>query len=931
MNSLIKYADYTPDPKTALNILKDFSENNPSISEGLSQEQCHALAMLSAYSNFLSRYSINNPSAFLDEFNNINTQINEDLNCINLEIHDDINPIIRTIKKRILLKITLRFILNITTIIESMDELSALADKLIELTFNHIKKQLVFKHGRPNNDGVTIISLGKLGARELNYSSDIDLICVYRDNQGETSGRVSSLGNIVDRISNQEFYCKLVEILTKTLSKETEDGFVYRVDLRLRPYGQKGWLALSLSGYELYYESIGREWERLALIRARYAAGDKELFNDFINVITHFVYRKYIDMSSINEIRNLKQLIDNTSSDRDIKRGMGGIREIEFFVQTFQLIYGGQNKLLRGKNLLNTIRILSEINIIGRTDYDILTENYTYLRHLEQIIQMEDDLQTHKLPTDPQSLSAIAKKMRYEDRESFYKDLEKRRYTVRHTYDSLFAISQTEKIDKPIRIFDGELTLEGLSRYIVNKNIKISKNIIDYTKKIKEGLTRGEPCQTLRGRRLKENILPEFTELALGSINPEIALKNLLLFSDILVTNASYLDLFHGRNELSKALIDVFSQSDYLSKILIKNPRYIDTLSGGAPIRKTFKRLITDLLEDLFEKKSIDAYSETINIFKRMEELRLGILFLNKKITVLHLIKGLSKVSDAILNGLFQVICPNEDLIIAGFGKFGGREITINSDLDLTFISISEPSENTTITAQKILNILTFYSNEGISYDVDIRLRPEGTKGMLVNGLSGLRQYYLNNAQMWEIQALLKARPVAGKNGSQLISLTKEIINKRGHEITAEYITAMRNKIKKEHLDTSFSFDLKLGDGGIEDIEFLVQYLQLKNNIIVQNTIAGIVRLQRHGIIDYQTRDTLINNYLFQRTVESFIRLSEQGKKTTTNVRVQRRRPESALIDALCMFFNYDDKDIFLAYLDKIFETNKEIIHRLLK
>ncbi|MBF0474051.1 MAG: hypothetical protein HQK93_10035, partial [Nitrospirae bacterium] len=689
MNSFFEAAKGTPDPKSVLNILKDFFENNQSIAQNLTPEQCHALAMLFAYSRFLSRYCINNPQDFLDGFNNIMIPINDDLNNITPNIFDsqsDIKPIIRNLKKKILLKITLRFILKITDIIESMEELSILADKLIDLTFNHIKTQLEINFGKPYNDSVTIISLGKLGARELNFSSDIDLICVYKDDQGYTTGTINSNGKRVNIISNHEFYNKVVEDLAKTLSSNTEDGFVYRVDLRLRPQGQKGQLALALSGYELYYESWGREWERLALIRTRYAAGNFDLFEDFISTIKPFVY-----MNSINEIRNLKNMIDKTFSDLDIKKGRGGIREIEFFVQTFQLIYGGQDKLLREKNLLKALYMLAQKNLIGWSDHDILNKNYIYLRQLEQFIQMYNDLQTHKLPTDTELLLALAKKMGYNNIKSFKDDLQIRRNTVRGIYDSLFTPSK--EVNNTTKIFNNELTLEVLSNYIINKNIKITNNILYSTKKIKESLN---SFQSLKGKRLKDHILPTFTELALGSLNPEVALQNLLNFSDILLINESYLDLFTERNDLSKALIDVFSQSNYLSKILVENPRYIDMLSGGAPIKKTFIRQKTELLENLIEKSSI---SETINIFKKMEELRLGIMFLNKKLTVIDLIKGLSKTADAILHVLYLTICPNSDLIIAGFGKLGGREITINSDLDITFISNSEPSNDTTNTA----------------------------------------------------------------------------------------------------------------------------------------------------------------------------------------------------------------------------------------
>jgi glutamate-ammonia-ligase adenylyltransferase len=261
--------------------------------------------------------------------------------------------------------------------------------------------------------------------------------------------------------------------------------------------------------------------------------------------------------------------------------------------------------------------------------------------------------------------------------------------------------------------------------------------------------------------------------------------------------------------------------------------------------------------------------------------------------------------------------------LIAGFGKLGGREITINSDLDLTFISLSNPNEHITKMAQKILNTLMSYTSEGLSYKVDTRLRPDGSKGILAHGMTGLRDYYLYKAQIWEVQALLKARPITSQNASQFLSLIREIIDKRGHQIMPDDIISMRAKIKKEHFNASLSYEIKLGDGGIQDIEFLVQYLELRNGIAVQNTIAAIGRLCRQNIIDSAQTKILIDSYLFQRTVESFIRLRGLEKKITNN--------KDALIDALTIFFDYDNNGKFLAFLDTHKCKTIETIKRLLK
>ncbi len=926
MTNIKELSASTPDPERALNNLNSFIKENPKEFDKLSEEDIYRLSMLFAYSQFLANYCIKNPLTLLEILHKTEKSIVKSIlkldiyQLLNVNPNADVYHLFREFKKKTILWITLRNILGMTDISESMLELSYLADILIDAALDSAKENLIQKFGDPDKDSFSILSLGKLGGEELNYSSDVDLICAYENDKGETSGMLSPQGVRINRISNHEFYCKLVESINRLLSSKTEDGFVYRVDLRLRPEGQKGDLALSLGSYELYYESWGREWERLALIRARHVAGDEGLSNEFFTTIKPFVYRKYLDMGSIDEIRRLKTKIDASFKENDIKRGFGGIREIEFFAQTLQLIYGGREQILQENRLLIALHKLQQKNLIGYDDYSSLIRNYLYLRKLEHFLQMLNDLQTYSVPADEHNLRIIAKKMGYNNEEVFINDLKDKRLTIRKIYDSLFK-SPKEDISEGSIIFDNDITYEEIRDYLYSINIKDHEKVTDHVRRIKNSLS---SFQSLRAKGLQSSVIPKFTEEALKNKNPVMTFKNLERFVDILITNEPYLEIFSHQYNLIKAFIEIFSKSEHLSSIIMGNPRYLDMLTGGMPVRKTLNTMIGELRDNLIGKIVL---GETLSIFRKMEEVRLGIMFLNKKISIVHLMKGLSRVAESILACSLKQISPSENVLIVGFGKFGSREITINSDLDITFLTKDTPDSKETKAAERILRILMSYTKEGIAYKVDTRLRPEGSKGPLVNSFSAVMNYYMNKARIWEIQALIRARPVAGNKGlrDEFICLSRDIIKKRGRGASSHDIIQMREKIKKELLKTNESYDIKLGVGGIEDIEFLVQYLQLRNIfdlplLNIQNTILALKRLMQYSIIDMVAGKKLLENYLFYRTVETFIRL--RGEELVI------RKDE--LIEPLSDFLGFDSGNDFKQNLnDRMLET-KMIVDKMM-
>ncbi|MEO5359264.1 MAG: bifunctional [glutamate--ammonia ligase]-adenylyl-L-tyrosine phosphorylase/[glutamate--ammonia-ligase] adenylyltransferase [Nitrospirota bacterium] len=913
---LIKdYAADTPDPARSVNSLDAFARSCPGHFNALTHKELQGAAFLFAYTQFLLAYVIKHPDVFLETLKNVDSPMNKSLlrDELNVSASDSFGAYLRKFKKKYLLKISLRFADGRADIKESMSQLSLLADVISEAALRHTVTGLCAIYGSPQSDKLSVIALGKLGASELNYSSDIDLMFVYDCPEGQTTGVVSPNGMRINRITNHEFYCKVAESMSKLLSENTAAGFVYRVDLRLRPQGGKGELALPLSGYEQYYESWGREWERLALIRARLIAGDERLGRDFLDMIRPFVYRKYIDIRSIGEIKQLKRKIDSTFNKHDIKKGYGGIREIEFFAQALQLVYGGQEPLLREKDLVLALHRLSQKNLIGCDDFSVLSEHYLYLRRLEQCIQMVNDIQTHTLSTEQDALESMAKKMGVPNSKRFMDGLHIRRTAVNRIYNSLFEHSKEERGASLLDTYSEDtLTAELMERRVKNPG-----KVLYYLRKIKES---ANSFQTLAMRRLQGAIIPEFAVQALNSSDPEMALGNLQRFTEIVATagSASYLELFSANRGLIGALNSVFSKSPYLSSILMGSIRYIDMLAGGTPIRKTLQAMAD---ESGLVLKSKDSCAELLARFRKMEELRLGILYLNRRIGIINLMKGLSKVAEAVL---MTALSDDQGIYVAALGKLGGREMTINSDLDIIFIGEDEPS--VPLVAERALRLLSSYTKEGYTYKVDTRLRTDGSKGMLVNSLEGIRDYYLNNARIWEVQALLKARPVAASMQARrrFMAMARGVFRERGQHITPEDIITMRGRIKKERLTAANTLDIKLSPGGVEDIEFLVQYLQLKHarthpSVLVQNTAAALGRLTKSGIIERPDGKNLLNDYLLYRAIETFLRL--RGEKTIT--------AGSGIFELIAADFS--DKQYVKSTLEQSMQETASTVVRLLR
>ncbi len=934
-----------PDPERSEKNIQTFIEKNPECTERLILD-LYTVALLFSYSQFLANYSIKNPYSLFQalecldkplDIGELKSELREKLLACN-SLTEGLK-VIRNYKKDKLLIITLREILKKTSFQENTLELTLLSDAILSESLEFVKSFFVKRFGLPEDDTLVVIGLGKLGASELNYSSDVDLIFAYK-NGGETSGIMSLSGIITNRLSISEFYYKLIEEYCRFLSSNTEDGFAYRVDLRLRPQGQRGCLALSLKAYEEYYESWGQLWERAAMIRARPVAGDLSTGDDFIKIIQPFVYRKYLDFDAIEEIRKLKSQVEQIKPgilSKDIKRGFGGIREIEFFIQIFQLIYGGKEHLLREGNTLLALHRLLQKALIGYDDFEHLSDSYIFLRTIEHRLQQLNDIQTHLLPTNDRELEILSKKMGFKEKESFIDALYSKRRKVREIYDSLLSVERGTALETfrenrysimSSPFWEMDSPVESLLREELSKTkVKDSRRAIQYLTKIRNSIY---SFQTLKGRRLLEGIIPQFVNEALKSQNPDEALLRLVDFSVILAGSEPYLELLSTRKEVISILTFIFASSEYLSRILMKSPFYLESIVIGEEIKKRW-RVLQRELELMSQERGI---SNAIRLLRRLEEIRLGILFLNKSIGIRELLRNLSKTAEILLlTTLHSDLCEKysefdeEDsqkiskLFIVGFGKLGGREITFDSDIDFIFLCDNEPTEQEIKRAEKFIRLISSYTKEGIAYKIDVRLRPDGRKGPLVSSLKGLESYYLHNAHPWELQALLKARPL-GKdiiNNKTFIDLRRNVLVNRGVEVKKDEIRAMITKIQKELSRENQElkiYDIKYGVGGLLELEFFIQYLQLINcsrypNVLTQNTFDATEKLLRNSLIEPQDSKNLKKVYLLYRTLETLLKLRNEPSL----------KRDSITIDAISSFLDYEPEK----FLKKFFEIRRFI------
>jgi [glutamine synthetase] adenylyltransferase / [glutamine synthetase]-adenylyl-L-tyrosine phosphorylase len=837
--------------------------------------------------------------------------------------------ILRRFRKREMVRIGLRDLTRQGDLIETTEDLSNLADVCLSGAYEVCFQELVGRYGRPMSlddagqpcqSEFAILSLGKLGGQELNFSSDIDLMFLYTSD-GETVS-VEGPERATQRITNHEFYVRLARLLLKAIHDITADGNVYRVDLRLRPDGRGGPLVNSLAHLEVYYESWGKTWERQMLLKARTVAGSERLGREFLRTMRPFIFRKYLDAGALQEIKQIKEQIDRSLEQQrggtiNIKLGRGGIREIEFVAQCFQLVFGGQDSWLQERHSLRALHRISERGYLTYEEYSNLAKAYIFFRELEHRIQMAYGRQTHDLPTDVDELATLARKMglRGQDSELLATVLmqQYREHTtkVRKVYDKLFygdffdagGDASPEWYALAGGMQAGQALLKQFQFVDLEKTYRNLMQLYD-------GPSLAHP--TAKSRELFRQLCGTLLRVASEQPDPDLALNNLEQFVASIPARESLFRLWLDNEALLRVVLSLFGNSVFLAKRLIQQPDLLDTLLNPASLTspKTKHMLGEDLKLLLAEACRYDERLDVVRRFKRAEEFRIGLREIAGESDILATIHDLSNLADVYLEALLRIVWQEwarpiglpespwgQGFLIVALGKLGGRELDFASDLDLLFVN-ADPADTAFVAqqfaynklAEKLVQAIGGMSRYGTVFRVDLGLRPEGNKGPLVLSISGLDEYYQHRGQLWERQALLRARPVAGD--AVLAQRVMQVIHSFVYSTPVEpdivdKIAAMRQRIEHERgQEGREHWDIKVGQGGLVDIEFLVQLHQLLFGVPIPtlrltSTWDVLEALTHEGMLPPLEAQSLKEAYVFLRRVESALRIVDDRSINT--------------------------------------------------
>ena len=829
---------------------------------------------------------------------------------------------LRKFKKREYIRIGLRDLLGKVDFKETVEDISHLADVCLQAAYEHADRELRKKFGVPVYQDVNgnwvesefaILGMGKLGGLELNYSSDIDLIYIYTSSQGETRP-ASDSDSSIKSISNHEYFTKLALEISKSLNEITSDGNVFRVDLELRPEGKSGEIVNSLASSEIYYQSWGRTWERQALIKARVSAGSENLGNEFFDMIEPFIYRRSLDFEAIEEIKSMKYKINKSlkgkNSKGNIKLGFGGIREVEFTIQAYQLLLGGRDKSLRVRDSLGAMKILCEKNILTDEDHDQLREAYIFLRNLENRVQITFGLQTYLLPNNETDLAVLARKMRIpgEDPKSLADNLMQEYENHTRFVGKMFAEQFAEKEKREAaETLSGEWNRSRIGEEQFSESslaeipfLPDPKRAYRFLESFRDGAQFSHPSvQSIQGFY---SIIPKIFQQCKMVPKPDAAIEDLCKFVEATGARESFLNLFQTNEKFLELLLILFGSSGMLSQILIRRPDLVDVLTDREAIYrfKLAEKIQEDLNRALKDSLDFESRSLVVRRIKQAEELRIGVRYLIKEADLAGTLEDLSNLADVFLETVYQIACEElekktgsfdlRNFCIIGMGKQGGHELNFGSDLDVLLVydeGESDPppqgfASYYSALSQMIYKLTSEMTPAGYAYKIDTELRPEGDAGVLVLSVKGYEKYFESRARIWEQQALVRARFVAGNAevGKKFIASAHEFVyqDKFEYESLIE-ITRLRERMELELAKESIKGkNVKLGFGGLADIEFAVQILQLMHGkkfprLRQTNTLSALRNFVALGLVDQDMAEELQDNYLFLRNLECVLRI----------------------------------------------------------
>ncbi len=830
----------------------------------------------------------------------------------------------RRFRQRQVLRIGTNDIIRDRPLEEITRDISRVADAALEVAMTTAMRTVSNRFGLPHTSAgqsarCVILAFGKHGGEELNYSSDIDLMFLY-DEQGTTRGkRVTS-------VSNEEFFGRVLSEVVRLLSAHTDRGQAYRIDLRLRPEGHRGPLARSLASTISYYDTLGRTWERQALIKIRPVAGDKRLGEEFLQAIEPFVYRKYLSVAEINEIKAIKRRIEHKTgragtSDTEVKTGHGGIRDIEFTIQFLQLLNGGDLPEVRQRNTLMAMQALEQVGCLIDQEYHILEDAYRFLRKTEHRLQLLFDLQTHRLPEGEEELRKLALRMGYTDTldplNAFLHDYREKtsldRKILNHLLHDTFQGEDGQAEPESDLILDTlpdpETIRTVLGRYPFRDVQGAYQNLTQLGTEVVPFLS------TRRCRHFLASIAPRLLRVVAETPDPDMALMNLEKVTASLGAKAVLWELFSFNPPSLKLYVELCAWSQFLSEILINNPGMIDELLDTLVLNQP--RTAEELRQELSDLCRGAADPEPIlHSFQHKELLRIGVRDILGKDTIQATTAALSDLAESLLVQITILQQPSlakrfgipylaegpragqpSRYALLGLGKLGSREMSYHSDLDLIVVyegdgqtgpppqaSRFDRVEGTsnihyfTELAQRIIKVTSLLGPMGRLYQVDMRLRPTGKSGSLVIPLTEFRRYYEEGgAQLWERQSLTRARVVQGD--AEFAREIMAAVEQGAYGVPwrpemADEIYNMRLRLEASRSERN----VKRGRGGSVDVEFLVQLFKLRYGrelpeLRKANTWEALDALRATHILTDHQHATLLSGYDFLRQVESRLRI----------------------------------------------------------
>jgi glutamate-ammonia-ligase adenylyltransferase len=820
---------------------------------------------------------------------------------------------LRLLRHRELVRIAWRDLAKAAPLEETLLELSVLADAAIRAALDWAGASLGERHGVPRaRDGrhleFAVIAMGKLGGRELNFSSDVDLVFLYSGN-GMTDGP--------RQLSAEEYFRLLGQRIVGLLSNKTSDGFVYRVDVRLRPFGDSGPLAVSLPALETYLMEYGRDWERYAYIKARVINDWSETDYFYDQVMRPFIYRRYLDYGVFSSLREMKGLIEAEIQRREfrgnVKLGPGGIREIEFIVQSLQLVRGGTVAELRERELMRVLPRLVRHECLPPDVADELLDAYQYLRLLENRLQAIADRQTHDLPDDELNRSRLALAMGNESWDEMRESLDAHREAVsRHFRNIVFRDSDEADRDRE----GDELSLawladsseEVLAQSLARIGYPPHALPLEQLRRFRDSSMYRRIDET--GRQRLDTLMPAVIEMAATQTDPLSSLSGALLIIEAIGRRSAYFALLNENPAALERLIHLCGMSEFLARQVATHPLLLDELLDPrvfveAPKREDFRadleaRLSSSPDQDL--EQQLDA----LRNFQQAATFRVAVADLSGTLPIMKVSDRLTDIAELVLQTALELAwneltakhgtprCRDQhgdreaQFAIVAYGKLAGLELGYGSDLDLVFVHDSEgsaqqtdgdpPAENAVLFSRltrRIIHFLTIPTTSGPLYEVDTRLRPSGRSGLLVSSLSALERYQREAAWTWEHQALLRSRAVAGHAAVMegFEALRKRVLmNYVRRAGLRDQVVKMRQRMRDELCKgTAEDFDIKQDAGGVADIEFIVQYLVLQNArdcvelLRYPDNIRQLESLAKHGVLDAAVAGELIDIYRVYR------------------------------------------------------------------